>query len=1004
MKARILILFFSILMLFGCKTFEEPYTDFSVGKMDEKTEQSNAVILIGDPQVINRETLINDRIRELNHIDNIIRKSSEAVFAPQLRRDISVIRTLAMELGISFNPSLGDAFSKNEDIESVKTELELFKLRNELEQLQKLADFNPGDTKLEPSDEKPGVPSDIDKPSIVEIQVELKAAIDKINVALVKLIGDDNQQARESQIESSPEEKFEDLDAYRVRLRQRESEVRLDDVHDANGNNLYRLQFNVTVLPGKKKNKYGVLDIEILSPQGIDDILEGTYDFWLTELMKTQLIDLKNRTYKNRLAWERAQSKLISDGMVKRIIIKAYQPPNPGGKNESMELVFFVNPKDYPIIFGTLFGDPVGKELILVNAAYGKISEAELTKVDIQEALKREALAFASAFRSLSAIDSFLSAIDAMEEIDPGVKSEIGIDKLKEKIIEAANYTKYVLQEAGSEWPEPNSAPDAFISKFNSQGKAYCYQAQPTIRVQRISSVASAANSIQMAMSLAATIPNSGIGAKVGAAAGKSAVGMADAIERSPVVIGYTDRGKPLPSDDDVVVSPRFGYVFGPKAILVPGENKLEYKHIPASYPIYADISVPGWWPWLTLKVRRAWAGNWHNANTILKQDLGTTAIEVHLPSQQQIDGDMITNFLVNNDLFTRRARDRATIMDVTPKSISACAGEIKFLIKGKNLWRNPRAYLRGKRHQSLEVLPDMQGIVVMFNMKDLPIVPFASEAREQLTVWTSYGEANTEVSIVNQANGIPCGVESGSVTGLLTSRRTRYVHESKNKSFRVDLTRPMPKAFRDVKVMTKLVDLDGTAVVKKELGLSIYAPNDYFEADGQVVPPLGYAHSKLAGASLYLGLSYKTTDYSLRDQITLDRPLIYYPTIEQANFKMKTKEVLDLTSEVIIKLPEKFNQAYPGFVKSLDAFTVKVVNHPKVIVLTRADWNKYNDKVVLKLTQGGISADDLAGFRKAWCGNDLNLTVENTMSAGSDKPTGISGSLILKKNAAGCL
>ena len=109
---------------------------------------------------------------------------------------------------------------------------------------------------------------------------------------------------------------------------------------------------------------------------------------------------------------------------------------------------------------------------------------------------------------------------------------------------------------------------------------------------------------MQLAFSLAALLPAQGIGLNAGAAAAKTAIGMTEAIERTPVVIGYTDRQPTL--------SVRFGYIFGPRAVLNIKDNRLKYRQQARSHPVFTDITVPSWWPAIDLKVRSAWAGNWH--------------------------------------------------------------------------------------------------------------------------------------------------------------------------------------------------------------------------------------------------------------------------------------------------------------------------------------------------------------------------------------------------------
>ena len=82
-----------LLGLAGCSLFDDnPYSGFSVGEVDESGPEREAVILVGDPQVISRETLINDRLREVAHIEELLSESKNQRFTPQVLRDLSVCR------------------------------------------------------------------------------------------------------------------------------------------------------------------------------------------------------------------------------------------------------------------------------------------------------------------------------------------------------------------------------------------------------------------------------------------------------------------------------------------------------------------------------------------------------------------------------------------------------------------------------------------------------------------------------------------------------------------------------------------------------------------------------------------------------------------------------------------------------------------------------------------------------------------------------------------------
>jgi len=54
-----------------------------------------------------------------------------------------------------------------------------------------------------------------------------------------------------------------------------------------------------------------------------------------------------------------------------------------------------------------------------------------------------------------------------------------------------------------------------------------------------------------------------------------------------------------------------------------------------------------------------------------------------------------------------------AEIERIEPNMVSAFAGNVTFLISGRNLWRGAEAYLLGQKGTDIKVLPDMEGIAV---------------------------------------------------------------------------------------------------------------------------------------------------------------------------------------------------------------------------------------------------------------------------------------------------
>src|SRR6185369_12532790 len=86
---------------------------------------------------------------------------------------------------------------------------------------------------------------------------------------------------RRAATDASPDDDYEDRKAFRERIRADLAAVSLDDLHDADGNGLYRLQLRATLLPGHDKDKFGVARLTVRPPQLNDGEIGRLYNTWL---------------------------------------------------------------------------------------------------------------------------------------------------------------------------------------------------------------------------------------------------------------------------------------------------------------------------------------------------------------------------------------------------------------------------------------------------------------------------------------------------------------------------------------------------------------------------------------------------------------------------------------------------------------------------------------------------------------------------------------------------
>jgi hypothetical protein len=143
-----------------------------------------------------------------------------------------------------------------------------------------------------------------------------------------------------------------------------------------------------------------------------------------------------------------------------------------------------------------------------------------------------------------------------------------------------------------------------------------------------------------------------------------------------------------------------------------------------AGESVLAIVSVPAWWPSVTLQVEKGWLSP--NGSYVPDENCaagGCQRMKVFLPNTQQlIEGSLI-------------APDKRIpqVEEVEFEQVAEDEKEVRFLIRGKRLWRNTTVTVGTTQHTSLEVLPNMEGIITRFVFDKIP-------CNQTLRVWTSEG------------------------------------------------------------------------------------------------------------------------------------------------------------------------------------------------------------------------------------------------------------------------
>lgn len=266
----------------------------------------------------------------------------------------------------------------------------------------------------------------------------------------------------------------------------------------------------------------------------------------------------------------------------------------------------------------------------------------------------------------------------------------------------------------------------------------------PAERAQRISTLSSAAASMQTALAIAAALPSAGVGINAGFSKLKSETGKIEALERVPLVVGYLQA-------DTKVDQQRFGWVLGPPLSPDVRENVLKHRQVIKSHEVQVDLSVPAWWPKIDLIAKTAWSGP---LGEKLDEVIQGHKIAVALPRSES-DMEALTQFLVTQpDGGLSLASMGPQIYDVSPSVIDKGAGQVSLIVQGSGLWRGEEVFIYGIRQSNVTVLPDMSGLAITLNPATLPkpnpdtnVIPLAVFTRAGKAVFSDIKLLETQVA-----------------------------------------------------------------------------------------------------------------------------------------------------------------------------------------------------------------------------------------------------------------
>jgi hypothetical protein len=289
--------------LVGCSGFKA--YDTSLTRLDYSAKQIPASIQVSDPKLYKREDLINERQEEMDYLKTLLSNSRTVTFSPELVRDIESVSALSAQLGISFDAGAKLQFKQAAQLSDLEQQIAVTQLQTQLLQVQhdlqsvkaSLANQTiptptPASTtgSSTSSTTLPAVPP----PGLSDANTIATQLGTLVSSLTSRLDAASTAPRGGTAAASSPLDQFQDRQAYRRVIQSAINDTALDDLHDYNGNSLFRMQFRATVLPvGGDPDKsadfdksLGVLRMEIKGPEFKNDkvgrkSLEDLYKEWL---------------------------------------------------------------------------------------------------------------------------------------------------------------------------------------------------------------------------------------------------------------------------------------------------------------------------------------------------------------------------------------------------------------------------------------------------------------------------------------------------------------------------------------------------------------------------------------------------------------------------------------------------------------------------------------------------------------------------------------------------
>ena len=729
---------------------------------DTAIRNSPGTITLSDPKLYTREALISERAKDIKWINRLIVESEDTtkvIFQPELVREVEQITAIAAAIGLNFDPAAALTYRREKETSGIQHEIDVLQLQLQLDQLKRDAEIvrtNLVSQTTPVNEDISKLSGDTSTQSITTVTFsaadQLKEAIGKLNTTLTSRLDAAGKAPATTAVTSSPFDDFRDRSAYRDMLKAAQNSAGLDQLHDYANARLIRLNFQATAIPDTNNlQSLGAIKVSVVPPSVENKATQQYLHHWLEYINTNEeyRTDTKLNTQNPTI------QGLLQSGSFEKIDVLGIEVILPvliDGNGRSQWPSNIYNRSNWKIDHNTeqrKYQDALSKlssidtqetATILNNICTNKSTpESDLIERRIQESVDRE---FSNQYIQLANIvANYLN------------RPPVLTGELTDNLTNALSFRAQAI-ELMSELSQCKSYSERLTESLNWRALSEVsipggnnirvYEIGPREHVQQVSSIARSANSLALAASIAASNPDSGLGAEAAASYSRQTMGRATALERIPSVVGYSQAGENS-----------FGWVLGPRAVL-NAKGHIDIAQLLKPYDLSVDMSVPGWWSTLGLQITTSWAPSPTNvASGELEGD--KNEITVPLVRNSIDEFDSLTQYILGQDT-------RVIIDNVKGGPLNAC-DKSTLLITGKNIWRARQVFLLGQvfDEDAITITADMKGILLSVP----PIAPLANgmSKSNSLRVITPLGMSQPiDVTYEREPNGDGCQQKKGGI------------------------------------------------------------------------------------------------------------------------------------------------------------------------------------------------------------------------------------------------